>query len=70
MLSPETPRMTKKDLGYSFYIEPFRRVVTNAFDEVKFNYPTDWNSYKKQNLLSIDDTVYTPLSSYPRMDNK
>ncbi len=23
MLSPDTPRMTKKDLGYSFYLEPF-----------------------------------------------
>ena len=23
MLAPETPRMNKKDLGYSFYIEPY-----------------------------------------------
>ena len=26
MLSPEAPRMTKKDLGYSFYLEPFRQL--------------------------------------------
>ena len=26
MLSPEEPRMTKKDLGYSFYLEPFRQL--------------------------------------------
>ena len=28
MLSPEEPRMTKKDLGYSFYLEPFRQSMS------------------------------------------
>ena len=27
MLSPDTSRMTKKDLGYSFYLEPFRHYI-------------------------------------------
>jgi hypothetical protein len=25
MLSSDAPRMTKKDLGYSFYLEPYRQ---------------------------------------------
>jgi hypothetical protein len=32
MLSPDTPRMTKKDLGYSFYLEPFRQTNDNRDD--------------------------------------
>jgi hypothetical protein len=28
MLSPDSPRMTKKDLGYSFYLEPFRQSMS------------------------------------------
>ncbi len=34
MLSPDTSRMTKKDLGYSFYLEPFRQ-TNNIQEQIK-----------------------------------